>query len=445
MRLAIEHDRPAQLLLKSDPNLGYDEALHRLERAALVISASAAAATTWGQAALLTIAECATRMFRGGVYLARDFGEPVVVGNRMPAPVQNLLLDIGCRHQAAPAHAIVVHVGADLPVSAAALRCWADRWLAAVSPRSPAEQPNSGNEISGALAGAMAVSEAFRMLILGDASAGRRKQTLSAIAPAHAQAQGPALELLPSRCRLIGLGNLGQATLWVLGLLPYADPAAVELVLQDSDTSGPENLDTQILTRFSWVGQKKARAAAAWAEARGFKTVVNECRFTAGCRPCGDEPRLAFVGVDNLKARRAAAEAGFDLVVDGGLGATPAEVFDLRVHCFPGARDARAAWPEAPPEREQPLQGALAQLVKEGHLDRCGAMTIAGQAVGIPSTAVAAAAIGVAQACRAIADGRYCDLVDLSVADTRRATAHETTLPRLGVLASVTARKPPCL
>jgi hypothetical protein len=44
--------------------------------------------------------------------------------------------------------------------------------------------------------------------------------------------------------------------------LPYADPAAVELFLQDTDISGPENLDVQLLTRNGWIGQKKARAAA---------------------------------------------------------------------------------------------------------------------------------------------------------------------------------------
>jgi hypothetical protein len=84
MRVSIEHDRQAQLLLGADPALGYDDARWRLERAALVVSAAGAARTPWGQAALLTIAECATRMFRGGVYLGREFCEPVVVGTARP-------------------------------------------------------------------------------------------------------------------------------------------------------------------------------------------------------------------------------------------------------------------------------------------------------------------------------------------------------------------------
>jgi len=57
-------------------SLGLDEARVRLERAVLVISATGAARVGWGQAALLTVAECAVRMFRGGVYLASDFNAP---------------------------------------------------------------------------------------------------------------------------------------------------------------------------------------------------------------------------------------------------------------------------------------------------------------------------------------------------------------------------------
>lgn len=441
MRLGLEHDRQAQLLLGTNPSLGYDEARLRLERAALVISAGSASSAAWGQAALLTIAECATRMFRGGVYLARDFAEPVIVGNRMPVPLRAPLIEAGCRSQAAPAHAFALHVGADDLHTLHAIQCWADGWVATLSPRSPVDKPIAGNEVSGALAGAMAVSEAFRATVLNDIRAGKRTQRFSPLAPAKPQPVGMALDRLPARCWILGLGNLGQATLWILGLLPYADPTAVELFLQDIDTSGPENLDIQLLTRFPWIGRKKARAAAAWAEERGFRTVVIEQRFTASSRRSRHEPGLAFVGVDNLETRRAAAEAGFDLVIDGGLGATSSEVFDIRIHGFPGSRGPTAAWPEPAAAEERRIGAALSQLVEEGRLDPCGAMTIAGQAVGIPSTAVAAAAVQVAQACRAIAESAFCDRVDLSLVDITRAATHETTVARASVLPFADARR----
>jgi hypothetical protein len=382
-------------------------------------------------------------MFRGGVYLAHAFAEPTIIGCRRPAPLQRELFEIGCRHEAPPTHAVVLHVGGDLADSTKALRCWADGWVAAVSPRSPTNEPIEGNEISGTLAGALLVSEAFRSQVLNDIRAGKRTQRISPLAPANPQAAGITLDRLPAHCWLLGLGNLGQATLWVLGLLPYVDPTAVELFLQDADASGPENLDIQLLTRYSWIGKKKARAAAAWAEAHGFRAAAIERRFTSTTRRMPEEPGLIFVGVDNLVARRAAAapEAGFDLVIDGGLGATSAEVFDLRIHGFPGSRLPATAWPDAPPVSAKPLSPALARLVDQGRLPICGATTIAGQSVGVPSTAVASAAIAVAQACRAIAESTYCDRVDISLTDTKRAAAHDCTLARAGVLPSTEGRR----
>jgi|SRR5271165_1738911 len=164
---------------------------------------------------------------------------------------------------------------------------------------------------------------------------------------------------------------------------------------------------------------KKACAAAAWAEARGFWTIVEERRFAASTRPGTGEPRLALVGVDNLETRRAVAAAGFNLCVDGGLGATGAEAFDLRIHTFPGSITPERAWPEASPDNTELKSRALRQLVKDGRLDSCGAMAIAGQPVGVPCTALATAAIQIAQVCRALETGRCAELVDVSLSDIR--------------------------
>jgi len=442
MTSEIRDDRILQLLLNGDPSLDDGAARRQLERAALVISATTAASTPWGQAALLTITECATRMFRGGVYLARTFNEPVIVGCRMPVPLQRLLIDAGCHAEQGPDHAFTLHVGTEALGAHQSFRCWADGWVATVSPRPPRDTPLPGNEISGALVGALAVSEIFRSIVLGDLRAAKSTQRLSALTPSTSEASGMQIVHLPSRLWLLGLGNLGQATLWVLGLLPYTDPGAVELVLQDFDISGPENLGIQLLTKPSWLGRKKARAAADWAASRGFQTIVTERRFSGESRRCTDEPGLVLVGVDNLAARRAAAAdcTGFDLVIDAGLGATPSEVFDIRVHSFPGFRSSGNAWPEPAPKEERPLGPTLRRLISDGRIDICGAMRIAGQPLGIPTTAVAAAAIALAQACRAVSEGNYCDLVDVSLTGTRRAVAHEATLQRPGSLPFVAAR-----
>ena len=196
----------------------------------------------------------------------------------------------------------------------------------------------------------------------------------------------------------------------------------------------------EILTKPLWIGRKKARSAAAWAEELGFRTALVERRFVAGNVRHDGEPTLALVGVDNLPSRRAAASSNFDLLFDAGLGATAPEIFDIRVHGFPGARVPEKCWPEQNANEERPLSRALQDLVDSRRIDRCGAMTIAGRSVGVPATAVAAAAIQVAQACRAVSEGSYCDLVDVSLADCARARVSIDNLPRVGSLEFVRAR-----
>lgn len=438
MVIDIADDRLAQLLIKGNPAINIDDARANLDRATIILYADESAKSAWGQAALLTIAECAVRMFRGGVYLGSAFDEPMIVGGKISIPLRQMLLDAGCK-STAPSHAKAIYVGIGNSPHADALRCWADGWVAIVSPRAPSEYPVAGNELSGALAGAMVVSEAFRMVVLRDLRAGKKTHKLSPLSPSAPHPLGISLDSLPSHLWLLGLGNLGQATLWILGLLPYSNPAEVKLVLQDTDVVGAENLSTQILTKPAWIGRKKTRATAEWAEQRGFHTDVIERRFEEMTKRTVSEPSLAFIGVDNVEARRYAANAGFDLVIDAGLGASASEIFDIRLHSFPGQKTPEQAWPDFTPE-EKPLNAELARLVKEGRLNVCGAMTIAGQSVGIPSVAVIAAVMQVAQACRAITEGKYCDLVDLNITDAQNNYTSEMEILSPGIISSEKSR-----
>jgi molybdopterin/thiamine biosynthesis adenylyltransferase len=440
MTLAVADDRLSHLLMLGTSGVRYSEARRRLDSAALVLSAGACAHSAWGQAALLTIAECGVRMFPGGVFLAAPFEEDLIVGHRARAPLYRYLRQAGCRTGELPANAITLHVGSEESGGYRGLQCWADRWTAIVSSK-PAATARPGNEISGALTGALGVTECFRIAVLNDKLAGRRTQRLSALTPGSATEAALELEYLPSDIRLLGLGNLGQGTLWMLGLLPYADTAKTTLVLQDIDTVETGNLQVQLLTRPSWLEHMKTRCAAAWSETLGFQTRIIEEPFNSLSRRSPDQPGLLLVGVDKLEPRRAAADANFDLVIDAGLGASASEVFDMRLHSFPGSRSAEQAWPAIETAPEPSLVPALEELVEQGLIDRCGAVTIAGRSLGVPSTAVAAAAIQVAQACRAIVENRHCDLIDLSLVDCRRAKSHEATLDRASVIPFTLARR----
>lgn len=268
MNLSIEDDRLAHLLMRGDGHAGYDEARRKLDRAALVLTADVAASLPWGQAALLTAAECGVRMFPGGVYLGSDFVETTVVGQFGRWPIRRHLELAGCRTTNAPEHAIALHVGAGRRGMQRGALCWAEGWAGLVGIEAPADPPRGGNEIGGILAGAMGIGEVFRSAVLGDKLACHRTSTLSALSPGCEEGDEIDLAYLPAAFWLLGLGNLGQAALWTIGLLPYSDPGLVSLLLQDADKSELGNLAIQVLTKPGWIGRKKARSAALWGGAR---------------------------------------------------------------------------------------------------------------------------------------------------------------------------------
>lgn len=410
MRLTLADDRAAQLLTRLDDKLDLPSAQARLETASAVISLGDDAETPWVQAALLATVACAAKMFRGGVFLAPGADARWRLAAPAPPSLRRALQVAGARSGPAPASAVPLHVGGGGPPGC--LTAWMDGWDAVVGPAGPPPDAQPGNEVSGTLAAALLVAEAFRTHVLKDLLAGRRTVRLSAWGPDAPRSA--ALAYLPRELWLLGVGNLGQATLFVLGLLPYPDPALVRLLLHDGDVAGPENLPVQILTTPAWLGRRKAREAAAWAEGRGFQAQVCERRFDETTRPGRGEPRLLLAGVDNVETRRLTPAAGFDLVIDAGLGATGPEAFDLRLHAFPGRRSAEQAWPDFEAEPAS-LTRALEKAVRDGLMDMCGALTVAGKSVGVPCTALAAAALQVGQACRAIATGRCADRLDLSL------------------------------
>lgn len=442
MNLTIEQDRGAQFLMAAKPDIGFDEARLRLDRSSLSLSFDASISSPSMQCAALAAVASGAKMFRRGVYLEKSPDAEIVVGHRLPRSLHSALADSGCREGPPPLGATRVHIGTVGAATKADLFAWTDGWSAGVANTFPEVALAPGNELSGIFAGALAVSVAFRKAVLDDPLAGRRRLTYCLWEPGGIGTDNAGLVCLPSKLWLLGLGNLGQASLFVLSLLPYADPAAVRLLLNDTDVCGPENLPVQILTRPDWIGEKKVRCAAKWAERVGFLTVANERRFSSSTGPEEGEPRVALVGVDNLDARRSAAKAGFDLVIDAGLGATGTEAFDVRLHAFPGFRNEDKAWvtSEELPRDPPPLRPNLQRLIDQGLIDQCGAVTIAGQAVGVPCTALAAAAVQVAQACRAVETGRCCDLADFTLTNSKGSASHVMG-DELATLAFVEARR----
>jgi hypothetical protein len=278
------------------------------------------------------------------------------------------------------------------------------------------------------LAGAVGVSEAFQIL-RGNVRAGRRDHGLSLWRPdlewTDTAASGPSLQrlLVPNRLHVVGLGHLGQAYLWTLGWLPFPEPSAVELVLQDADILTRANLATSLLARSGDIGRRKTRVAADAIEALGLRTRLIEGRFTEFHHIDNDDPQIALVGVDNPFTRAALGNPGWKLIIDVGLGAGAGDYLDARLHSFPGGITPAALWGDRRGSFDETLLDQPAYRELERQLgDRCGVILIAGRAVGASFVGAAASSIAVAELMRYYADPeRRHQVVDVSLRDLSRA------------------------
>lgn len=126
---------------------------------------------------------------------------------------------------------------------------------------------------------------------------------------------------------MLGLGNLGQAALWTIGLpvcrYGHGLPVSSGRGQVRSRQSRHPVVDQAGLDGPQKGSRRGVVGGGAW-----LRHTVIESRFADGIKRSADEPGLAIVGVDNLAAGRAAAGSNFDLVLDAGLGASPSEIFD---------------------------------------------------------------------------------------------------------------------
>lgn len=393
------------------------------------------------QAALATFLRLASRVFLGGVDVVMPLGE--VVPNLLPG-----IPDIGQMIAALRArvvtslepHVPAVCIGTvALPHSASfAVRAVFSGWRAGVVP-AHTEVPlafSAEFTLSGALAAALAVNEAFLFVRQDTPEAGLREIGMSLWKPDaiedwwKPENDGPRLSYLPSKLWLVGLGHLGQAHLWGLAILPYARPEDVELVLQDIDTVSPSTLSTSILSDPAMVGEKKTRAMALVMEKRGFKTLLVERRFDETLRLQSDDPTIALFGVDNALARRALEDPGFELIVEAGLGNGAKNFRGIRVHTFPGTRDPRDLWQPASERTINVNLPAYNDLRSLG-LDQCGVTLLADKAVGAPFVGMTAAAFCLAEVLRLLHGGEVFAVHDMNLKSPASRASHlrRTPLP----------------
>jgi hypothetical protein len=423
------YDRVVQLLVDSDPMLTFDAAarLLRSYRLQMTVAGDAVGDPAW-QAAVLTAVNVGGRAVHGGVRVALAENAPCDVPWARGQDLAAALEELGAELVTSPGEldvdvpTIAFGRGAPLPtpspLGAPRVRAFAHQWIAGVVPGAVEIDDTPKSALAAVLAGALAVAECFQWL-RGYRVAGERTVRVSLWDPEDG-AEGPAIVELPAELWLLGLGHLGQAYVWLLTMLPYADNGARPIVLQDNDRLSPANRATSMLYRDEALGMRKTRLAAGVLEPLGWDAALVERRFGGGRLHAGGEPRVLLGGVDNPDARRAYDDSGFPLIVDAGLGAGPDGFLGMTIRCLPGERTAREIWLAAARSRPaRPLGAAYAALEAETG-DRCGVELLAGRTVATAFVGVTAACWVIGGLLRELHGGPRFSLVDHSLRDPNR-------------------------
>jgi hypothetical protein len=281
-----------------------------------------------------------------------------------------------------------------------------------------------GCVLAGVSAGALALSEVFMAFAGVNVEATRRAVGLSLWRPDLPwdvkEAAGDPVEYLPVEAWILGLGHLGQAYLWCLSLLSYSRPADVNLMLNDFDRVVKANLDTGMLSRDRHVGLLKGRVAAEWLEARGFRPGRMDRPFDSRTVRHRNEPKLGLCGFDGKGPRHLLDDAGFQIVVECGLGGTFANFDGLLLHTLPvSGRPAREIWSE----REGSDEGRAAKLAGRNRFYRqvadtmkCGHVELAGLSVAVPFVGAVAGSLVMAETLRMLHGGERYEAIDLKLA-----------------------------
>jgi hypothetical protein len=418
--------RTAKYFMDSGRAATAEDAVDMLSRFGMTITVDAAIAMTPnGQIALLTLVNAARRTMLGGVQVEGVGDHTVVTRLATEATLREAVEALGgtCIKRARDDWPrAVIGEGVHPTGLAPAWRLQWAGWRGGVVPASwPAAASCDAISLAPAMAAAACVGEVFAWHAGDHEMAGRRASGLSIWNPGAAWMEPdptePMLRHLPALLWLIGLGNLGQAFAWSLASLPYPDGTKTMLMLQDFDKMGVSNDSTSLLAVPDQPPVMKTRWVGDWLEHRGFDVRHEERRFGAWTRRHHLEPGAALCGVDNAVARVALEDAGFELVVEAGLGAGTQGFRNFSLHCFPGPKRASAIWggaaasPMAPEVSTMPAYEAM----KEKGVDSCGLAQIASRTIGVPFVGLTAAILAVGELLRRLHGGCAMELVSGSL------------------------------
>lgn len=391
--MAIEREiaRLSKILVDAE-GITFPEAERRLRSLRIEIVVGSGAGSVAAHAAFLTAVSVGRRTFLGGVRVSGQVAQPLVTAIPMEgATLAEAAAELGASDfEGSPSFRVLI---GDAVVNLPAVATHWDEWIGGVREIGQGEGCGSDdNPLSGVVAGAMAIGVAFDRVRAPAAA-------LPADVAIWGSAEAPPFAdvFLPGAAWIVGLGNLGQAFLWALAVLPYASPEQVDLMLQDDDLVDPENWGTSVLVKDGEYGMRKTELGERWLKRAGFRVRRIDRRLLNIDRVREGEPMLALAGLDGNAGRRGLEHVGFEAIVDAGLGRTAAD-FDLfRVTVFHARKSIAEYFAGMPDPAPAVIPDTPAyEALKAG--DPCGAAKIAGASVAVPHVSAIAACVAVARA-----------------------------------------------
>lgn len=412
----------------------YEEAMERLSNFKLNLVCNDSVAKSLPlQAALLTSINSGKRAFLGGVIVVLKTDVDCLLPWSEKKKLHEIAVELGAiLGEKANEEAFTITLGFAQPNNNNSMQLICNSWQGGIAPSDEnVELPISDQlPLGGIAAGAIAVGNAFLKISGIHIEAGNYPTCISLWRPdldwLNSDAFGPEVKSFPQRYWLLGLGHLGQAYLWNIGLLGYKNTSEVLIMLQDYDKAAEANYSAGLLCDHKNVGEFKTRLSAAWLEKRGFKTCITERMFDANTKRTGEEPYVALCGFDSGPSRVHLEDSGFDLIVEAALGGNLSMFDNISLHTFPtDGKSSKDIWKNAPTE-EEINQNTLKQFA---HLEEkgCGilATALANKAISSSFVGALTGSLVVAELLRALNSGRKYNIINAQV----RSLEYKTVIP----------------
>jgi hypothetical protein len=429
-----ELNRAHKLLMDRD-QLRPEEAAARFDNFSVTIVCGKEIATSPTlQAAVLTAANVANRVRQGSLRIV-----PPISGKNpsllVPWPAASFFDAISniapnSIFQDQPLHDRTLLLFGDRSDCKSGLQVTFNGWSVAVGPVGDLTRASERDHcvVAGVAAGALGVSELFMSEMGVSLEAATRTVGLSLWRPelswSDPRAIGPEIAYLPNEFWSLGLGHLGQAYLWCLGLLPYTYPEKVNIILQDFDRGIKANIGTCALMGADDIGLHKTRICRRWLEARGFRPAIFERAFDEQTKCANNEPALALCGFDGKGPRHLLDDAGFRRVVECGLGGRFDNFDTILMHTLP-RDEVRSAdfWNPVNRQQTDPIVQALLDENPNYRLtaESCGVIQLdrASRSVAVPFVGAIAGSLGVAEILRMAHGGESFGKIDMRLASPR--------------------------